>query len=111
MKDKIKMFLGERGIATNEMIEGAYGSAYYLEGMLETFAKEETKTLKIEKDLLGGGLSNAVDTIKKLDQRINELEEGLRECEEVLDQLEEGSMCKYIKQLLNQNTDEDTKKN
>jgi Zn-dependent M16 (insulinase) family peptidase len=52
MSDKAKEFLAERGIPTNEMVEGAYGSAYYIEGMLETFANQSNKSAEIKKMLL-----------------------------------------------------------
>ena len=36
-----------------------------------------------------------------IDQRVRELEEALRECQEVFDQMEENSMCNFIEKILN----------
>lgn len=35
-----KWYLAERGIDTGEMVEGSYGSAYHLESIMESYAKE-----------------------------------------------------------------------
>ena len=36
-----------------------------------------------------------------IDKRVGELEEALRECQEVFDQMEENSMCNFIEKILN----------
>jgi hypothetical protein len=100
MSDKAKEFLAERGIPTNEMVEGAYGSAYYIEGMLETFANQSNKSIVDKMRPYSDFWHNKAE-IKKMLLAFRELASNY-----VNGQVDDDAIDKFIEEL-NQNKDKD----